>query len=108
MFKGLCSLFLFISLSAFSSESADLLSINQKIQILKSIDSICADSWCEGNFDYQFNDFSCNLSSNSCLLSFNFINEANNIKVKSPFQFCYFDRVRDSNQLMDNNYNLTR
>lgn len=47
--------------------------------VLEAIDSICGDTWCEGDYGYEFNNFSCynfsdRNSTTTCTLEFAIIN----------------------------------
>ncbi len=69
--------FLMINLNfAKANEEApfkQILSENDKTEVLKLIDHICADSWCAGDYDYKFTKFSCNDTTSVCTLSFKII-----------------------------------
>ena len=48
----------FISLSTFASVNNHLTPVEEK-GLLKSIDNICGDTWCEGDFNYNFVEVRC-------------------------------------------------
>jgi hypothetical protein len=50
-----------------------IISETDKNEVLRLIDHICADSWCSGDYNYQFTGFSCHDTSNTCTLSFKII-----------------------------------
>jgi len=54
----------------------EFLTENQKNVILKEIDNICGDTWCEGDYDYSFNTFSCDDITNKCVMEFDVIASA--------------------------------
>ncbi len=69
-------LFSFITTAAFSAYSVDdFLNNIEKKQLLDEFDSICGDTWCEGDFNYEFNAIDCNQSDGTCLLSFVYIKQ---------------------------------
>ncbi len=40
---------------------------------LQALDNICGDTWCEGDFDFSFQSLECDLSKQTCELSFSYI-----------------------------------
>lgn len=46
----------------------DFLSESQKEVVLREIDNICGDTWCEGDFNFSFDKISCDSDSKSCVL----------------------------------------
>ena len=44
------------------------LSREEERTALKLVDDICGDTWCEGDFNFAFNDLRCSRSSGSCAL----------------------------------------
>ncbi len=64
-----------VSLS-FASDTNSFLKIisdEDKVEILSTIDRVCADSWCSGDYEYQFSNFSCNDNTSTCTLTFKII-----------------------------------
>ncbi len=49
------------------------LTTEEEKTLLKGIDSLCADSWCEGTFDFKFHTFKCSLKKQKCLFGFRYI-----------------------------------
>ena len=41
--------------------------------ILKGVDSLCGDTWCEGSFEFEFHTFLCRFEVNKCWLGFRYI-----------------------------------
>ncbi|PIK15778.1 hypothetical protein [Halobacteriovorax sp. JY17] len=69
-------LILLATLLTFSNSYAEnFLTESQADTVLESIDNICGDTWCEGDFNFSFNEITCSSETNSCDLSFEFINE---------------------------------
>lgn len=74
-----CTLILFLMVNlnlanAFEgSPFKQILNENDKAEVIKLIDHICADSWCAGDYDYKFTKFSCNDTTLVCTLSFKII-----------------------------------
>ncbi len=66
----LLGLSVLLSLSAASAEAKDFLSPHQAKIVVGEIDSICADTWCEGDFGYRFNTFKCDDKTGACKLAF--------------------------------------
>ncbi len=46
----------------------DFLTSTQKSEVLNAIDGDCADTWCEGKYNYQFPKLTCSKESKSCHL----------------------------------------
>ncbi|MBP9682072.1 MAG: hypothetical protein KBD76_11755 [Bacteriovorax sp.] len=86
----------------------ELFSREQRQIILETIDKTCGDSWCEGDYDFQFNDFSCSQKTFICELSFQFIKrdeESESASFSQP-QFCHFKKIHGLNQIMNSEYML--
>ena len=66
----LLTLSVLLSLFAASAQAKDLLSAHQAKIVVSEIDSICGDTWCEGDFGYTFDNFNCNTKSGICTLKF--------------------------------------
>ena len=41
--------------------------------ILRGVDSLCGDTWCEGSFEFEFHTFLCLFEVNKCWLGFRYI-----------------------------------
>jgi len=54
------------------ADRASLTSAQQTI-VLKAIDDICGDTWCEGDFNFEFKRLACDFSAKRCTLSANVI-----------------------------------
>lgn len=95
----ICSFFIS---SALFAESEEIFSKPQNQKIVEAIDNICADSWCEGNYNYEFTSFSCDKSVHTCNLSFYFINTEteDGISVYSPLQICSFSNIMNLKQIL--------
>ncbi len=110
MKKKLIFYSLFVSMAiflwTFPTYSNELFSINQRQQIVKVIDNVCADSWCEGDFNYEFIDFQCSRINNSCDLIFYFINTDNDNEIKSKLQYCHFFNILKIEQVLEGGHSL--
>jgi len=62
----------FLLLSSLAN-AADFLSVREERVILRSIDMICGDTWCESDYNFHFNKLSCNTNNKSCILDFDFV-----------------------------------
>ena len=63
MFAGIGSVLLVSSLA--SAQDSDW---NRKA--LQAIDSICADTWCSGDFNYRFDSLKCDFARETCVLRY--------------------------------------
>jgi len=71
--KKLVAVFvLLLSFLAFA-DSDRILSDEERKILLGTIDSICGDTWCEGDFDYSFNHIECSKSTGTCIFKLEFI-----------------------------------
>ncbi len=66
---------LIVALVIFSqiSFAKDFLKADQKNIILKEIDSICADTWCAGDYNYNFLSLKCDDTKATCQLNYELI-----------------------------------
>lgn len=71
--EGLSMKFLFIIIllvSSFNSFAKEFLTNEQKRIVLAEIDNVCGDTWCEGDFNYEFTFLKCDDIKKSCTLEF--------------------------------------
>lgn len=54
-------------------QAADFLTEAQADMVLEASDNICGDTWCEGEYDYSFNAFTCDDVTKTCELTFEYI-----------------------------------
>ena len=50
--------------------SAPFLSEAKSKAVLQAFDNLCADTWCSGDYDYDFKSFECDFSKAACVLKF--------------------------------------
>lgn len=95
-----------LTASAFATER--LFSARQEKKVLQAIDNVCGDTWCEGDYNFQFNTFICDKKTNSCELNFQFIvtNDDGENEKFSPEQVCRFENISEFSQLMDGKWSL--
>lgn len=93
-------IFIFIINSAYSkgNYSNEIFTINQKKLIIEAIDNLCADSWCESEYDFEFKDFTCKKSTKTCGLSFYMI-YSENMK-RSYIKKCHFFNITKIEQVL--------
>lgn len=95
------------SSTLFANSSTELFTVHQRKEVLRAIDNICADSWCEGDYNFNFKDLNCNKLTKSCELNFNFIStDDNNVEKYSALQTCQFKNITKFDQLMDSKFSL--
>ncbi|MBC8555984.1 MAG: hypothetical protein ISR65_18260 [Bacteriovoracaceae bacterium] len=108
-----------LSTSAFAYAN-EFLTDEQKDTILTSIDNICGDTWCEGDFDYSFNSIYCDSQRGSCTVemevilreydevTWEMINETRTPSSCTVFNFYSYndiiDQTRQWDQLTDDFY----
>lgn len=95
----------------------ELFSAKQNLEIIRAIDNICGDTWCEGDYNYNFEKFSCLKSTNKCELSFNLISrDESGLERKTSVGVCRFQnifsirQIRQSANVLNENFldELTR
>ncbi len=74
---------------------ANNLSSQDEKDLLQEIDTICGDTWCEGDADYQFNTFKCRFSEGKCLMGFDVIPN-NHRRAKKN---CHFEGIHSVDEL---------
>ena len=94
------------TLSFALSCSGESLTKEQRNQIVNVIDNTCADSWCEGDYDFDFISFKCHESDKSCDLNFRFINTDGDIEKKSSIQNCHFFNITKLEQILEGDKRL--
>ena len=107
------SLLLFFALLSLNSVHAspppsDFLSSSQQASIVRAIDNICGDTWCEGDYDFKFNAFNCNSKSAVCELSFQLVDRSAEQALYSKKQVCSFGGMKSYQQIMDNDRSLNQ
>lgn len=55
---------------------ASELTSNQQQNILTVTDNICGDSWCEGDFDFSFNEVACDFEMGICSMDITLFSES--------------------------------
>jgi len=94
------------SLTSSSFCSTENFTKNQRLQIVEAIDNTCADSWCEGDYDYEFLDFVCKKMDESCDLIFQFISIDDEDEKRSTPQYCHFINITKMEQVLDDKKRL--
>lgn len=88
------------ALYAGQNSQQELFSPEQNEQIVRAIDYICGDIWCEGYYDYKFIDISCDKAKQECDLKFHFKESFDNNIVYSPEQICHIQGISSFDQVM--------
>lgn len=99
----------FVTSSAlYADSSKEIFTEVQRQEIVGAIDNICADTWCEGDYNFEFIDFNCNKQDSTCKLSFYFIRtEDNDAQTYSPLQICHFENIKSMRQIKRGRGSLT-
>lgn len=95
--------------TSFSAYSASPFTSSQEKTVLKAIDDVCGDTWCEGDYGFRFNSFTCDKTTSTCELNFQFIKREENDEreVLSAEQVCRFKNIKTFSQLMENKWGLS-
>jgi len=78
----------------------------QSAVVLKLLDDICGDTWCEGEYDWHFPKIVCHFSAGTCTLTFR-ITDANEEPPKTYWRSCRvegFERFEDMVETAPNGY----
>ena len=68
--------------------------------LLKGLDSLCADTWCEGSFDFQFSGFKCSFKEHKCVMFYkSWDQETKSITTLRPFSFICVIKAMDRKTL---------
>jgi hypothetical protein len=90
-----------------------LLSEADERAVLREIDNICGDTWCEGEFDYSFKKLDCRRSTRSCSFQFDYIYriyEQGSGRVSMRLGFpttCKFENILSGDELVDRSHGRT-
>lgn len=88
---------LFITLNLYAQE---FLTSAQKEKTLLLLDNICGDTWCEGDYNYEFDKISCDQKSSSCTVDFLLIETvySNDTDINDPGKnFCFASSCKIEN-----------
>lgn len=61
-----------LAMSPAHAATAEFLSAKQKKAVLRAVDNICGDTWCEGDYNFRFNKLFCSSVSKSCRVVFQY------------------------------------
>ena len=101
--------FSLVNFSAFASGVTELFSPSERNQVIRTIDNTCGDSWCEGDYNFKFVNFSCDKFKKACDLSFHFIKSDEQEKqIYSPIQVCHFKNIKNLSQIKDGDFSLNQ
>jgi hypothetical protein len=104
----LVTLLFFNTSTLYAKGGTELLSARERSDILRSIDDVCGDTWCEGDYNFKFENIRCNKLDKTCDLSFYFIksNDDNTVETFSTLQTCHFLNISSIKQLRSHRYSL--
>jgi hypothetical protein len=72
-----------------------------KEEILRIIDRTCADTWCAGDYEYQFTSFNCNDITATCTLTFKMIDrDAQPGEVNFRNKRCFFKEINSKKKII--------
>lgn len=105
MKKILITVILLLNINFLSANgSIQILTDNDRKEVLSIIDRDCADSWCAGDYEYKFQNFSCNDSTAVCTLSFKIIDrDAKPGTVKERNRRCIFKGITSKTKILNGN-----
>jgi len=87
------------ALEADATASSDLTKA-QSTLILKLLDDVCGDSWCEGAYDWHFPKIVCHFSPGTCTLTFR-ITDPNPTPQKTYWRSCKVTDLHAFGELVD-------
>ena len=71
---------------------------------LELIDNICGDTWCEGDFNFEFNNLEINKKDKSAVVNFEMIDEWYDTEKRFP-TFCIIPNITSFKDIIDFNSN---
>ncbi len=93
--------------TCFAENLTELFTPEQNTTILRTIDNVCGDTWCEGDYNFKFITFSCEKEMSTCHLNFRFIKSENDEdQILSPIQVCHFKNIKSYDQVMEGHHSL--
>lgn len=84
--------------STLLATSNNNISSDLESEVLQQFDDICGDTWCEGEYDYRFEKFSCNFNIKTCTLNYHILGH----KKQLPFQCSFTGINHTQNFILDN------
>ena len=57
---------------ASAATSYEFLTATQKKQVLRAIDNVCGDTWCEGDYNFRFDQIFCSSHTKTCRVIFQY------------------------------------
>lgn len=101
------TLLFLLSSTTFAATQDQLFTKEQRKVVLHTIDSLCGDTWCEGEYNYAFLDFNCKKSDSTCELKFQVIKtDEQEVQLFSNVQTCHFSEIKSFTRLMEDKYSL--
>ena len=87
---------LLLALIAFPCQAATITKWQEK-QVLKALTSYCANSWCEGDYDYKFKSLKCEAHADACRLGVVLVSRTEKAHTKTE---CRYSPVRNFREIM--------
>jgi len=81
-------------------DTASDLTKTQSSTVLKLLDDICGDTWCEGDFDWHFPKIVCHFTPGTCTLTFR-ITDPNPTPAKTYWRSCKVSGLKSFDDLVD-------
>ena len=91
-------------LSLIISSSSFALDLSYRDLSLELIDNICGDTWCEGDFNFEFNNLEINKKDKSAVVNFEMIDEWYDTE-KRFSTFCIIPNISSFKDIIDFNSN---
>lgn len=92
----------------YSSLPTEIFTKEERDLILNAIDNTCADSWCEGEYEYEFIKIACNKLNHSCLLQYYLASDESTRLLNYEKKFCRIYDINNIGQVIDKDKRLTR
>ncbi len=86
--------------SELAPDTAGDLNKAQSSTVLKLLDDVCGDSWCEGDYDWHFPKIVCHFTPGTCTLTFR-ITDPNPTPPKTYWRSCKVSGLRSFEDLVD-------
>ena len=94
MKKTLLFTFAFIlTLGSLHAQAKDFLNEKQKDTTLELLNNLCGDTWCEGDFEYEFDQIDCSKRKKNCTIELNVLIFGEYCYPNKPSEFKVYKKI---------------
>ncbi len=102
--------------TAFAEAPKSVLTKSEQKDVLQTIDDMCGDVWCEGDYGYEFNDFDCSaaVDGTTCTMKFvmiktDYVKEKRSLSISMERRFpvtCEFGPYKTKKEILGDESDL--